>query len=65
MNFIEITYLICFAATLGASFAFMWRSMGEVFKQDTKPTFTSHPELKGMKKGEKLLVFRAEKKDEV
>ena len=65
MNFIEIIYLICFAATLGASFAFMWRSMSEVFKQDTKPTFTSHPELKGMKKGEKLLVFRAEKKDEV
>tara|TARA_R100000231_G_C5324943_1_gene164587 strand:+ start:1508 stop:1705 length:198 start_codon:yes stop_codon:yes gene_type:complete len=65
MNFIEIIYLICFAATLGASFAFMWRSMGEVFKQDTKPTFTSHPELKGMKKGEKLLVFRAEEKDEV
>tara|TARA_R100001509_G_scaffold47723_1_gene25861 strand:+ start:312 stop:509 length:198 start_codon:yes stop_codon:yes gene_type:complete len=65
MSIIILVYLICFAATLGAAFAFMWRSMGEVFKQDTKPTFTSHPELKGMKKGEKLLVFRAEEKDEV
>tara|TARA_R100001015_G_C4575371_1_gene132747 strand:- start:148 stop:345 length:198 start_codon:yes stop_codon:yes gene_type:complete len=65
MSIVILIYLICFAATLGAAFAFMWRSMDEVFKRDSKPTYTSHPELKDMKKGEKLLVFRAEEKDEV
>ncbi len=55
-----LIYLICFAATLGAAFAFMWRSMDLVFKEIDKPTRKIHPELKDVKSGEELLVFKVE-----
>ena len=45
MSIIILIYLICFAATLGAAFAFMWRSMDLVFKEIDKPTRKIHPEL--------------------
>tara|TARA_A100001391_G_C5031000_1_gene268372 strand:+ start:452 stop:640 length:189 start_codon:yes stop_codon:yes gene_type:complete len=61
MSIIILIYLICFAATLGAAFAFMWRSMDLVFKEANKPTRKIHPELKGIKPGEELLVFKVEK----
>ena len=60
MSIIILIYLICFAATLGAAFAFMWRSMYLVFREIDKPSRKIHPELKDVKPGEELLVFKVE-----
>ena len=60
MSLIILIYLICFAATLGAAFAFMWRSMNLVFREIDKPSRKIHPELKDVKPGEELLVFKVE-----
>ena len=60
MSLIILIYLICFAATLGAAFAFMWRSMDLVFKEIDKHSRKIHPELKDFKPGEELLVFKVE-----
>ena len=60
MSIIILIYLICFAATLGAAFAFMWRSMDLVFREIDKPSRRIHPELKDVKPGEELLVFKVE-----
>ena len=60
MSLIILIYLICFAATLGAAFAFMWRSMDLVFREIDKPSRKIHPELKDVKPGEELLVFKVE-----
>ena len=61
MNDITIfVYFICFAAVLGASFAFMWRSMLSVLMTlDTKPKsgYNIHPEMKDVKDGEELIIF--------
>ena len=70
MNDITIfIFGICFAATVGAAFAFMWRSMGAVFSEmekyvdrpDRKPV---HPEMQDVKKGDTLLVFRQDEDDD-
>ena len=60
MSILILIYLVCFAATLGAAFAFMWRSMDLVFKEIDKPSRKIHPELKDVKPGEELLVFKVE-----
>ena len=60
MSIIILIYLICFAATLGAAFAFMWRSMDLVFREIDKPSRRIHPELQDVKPGEELLVFKVE-----
>ena len=60
MSIIILIYLICFAATLGAAFAFMWRSMDLVFREIDNPSRKIHPELKDVKPGEELLVFKVE-----
>ena len=60
MSILILIYLVCFAATLGAAFAFMWRSMDLVFKEIDKPSRKIHPELKDVKHGEELLVFKVE-----
>ena len=61
-------YFICFAAVAGATFAFMWRSMGFVIKNMEKyvdrPSRKIHPEMSDVKSGEELLVFKAEDEDE-
>ena len=58
---------ICFALTAGAAFAFMWRSMGYVFKEMDKyvdrPRKNVHPEMKEVQDGDELLVFKAEEDD--
>ena len=58
---------IGFALTAGAAFAFMWRSMGYVFKQmdkyvdkQRKPV---HPEMRDVENGEELLVFELKDDD--
>jgi len=64
MNTIFITvYLLGFAAVAGMTFAFFFRSMGEVFKEVNKPKQpykvpAPHPEMEGVKYGEELLVFK-------
>ena len=60
MSILILVYLVCFAATLGAAFAFMWRSMDLVFREIDKPSRKIHPELKDVKPGEELLVFKVE-----
>ena len=60
MSVLILVYLVCFAATLGAAFAFMWRSMDLVFREIDKPSRKIHPELKDVKPGEELLVFKVE-----
>ena len=57
MSIIILVLFICFAATLGAAFAFMWRSMDLVFREIEKPSRNIHPELKDVKEGDELLVF--------
>jgi len=58
MNFIEITYFFCFALVTGTAFAFMWKSMDLLFKEAKKPVRNIHPEIKDIKEGDELLVFR-------
>ena len=70
MNLNDITifvYFITFAAVLGASFAFMWRSMSSVLMTlDTKPSpkYNIHPEMDDAKDGEELLVFKSFEQEE-
>tara|TARA_R100000657_G_C4645994_1_gene91060 strand:- start:761 stop:955 length:195 start_codon:yes stop_codon:yes gene_type:complete len=61
MSLLILIYLICFAAASGAAFAFMWRSMDLVFKNIDEPSRKIHPELKDVKPGDELLVFKIEK----
>ena len=61
MSILILVYLVCFAATLGAAFAFMWRSMDLVFRNIDKPSRRIHPELKDVKPGDELLVFEVKK----
>ena len=65
MNEITVLiYLICFAVVFGATFAFMWRMMTITFK-DFDRVKTIHPELRDVKPGEELLVFKVkEEKDQ-
>ena len=59
---------IGFALTAGAAFAFMWKLMGSVLSDmDKTPTnsygdamkaYKPHPEMKDVKDGEELLVFK-------
>ena len=65
MNNITIfIFGICFAATVGAAFAFMWRSMSMVFKEMEKyadrPPIRKrvHPEMRDVNDGDELLVFK-------
>ena len=51
-------YFFLFTIVLGASFAFMWKSMDLMFKELDKPKRPIHPELKDVKDGDELLVFR-------
>ena len=68
MNDITIfIFGISFAAVVGATFAFMWRMTGAVLEdvnKARKPQRTVHPEMKDVQRGDELLVFRAEDKDE-
>ena len=58
-------YLIFFVSLCGATFAFMWRSMGEVYKEMNKPKRKRHPEMEDVKSGDELLVFRVEDKEDI
>ena len=54
---------LCFAAVVGATFAFMWRMTGAVLEEVKKPPRTIHPEMKDVENGEELLVFKVKDVD--
>ena len=63
MNEITVLiYFICFAVVFGATFAFMWRMMTITLNEVRNPYRNIHPELKDVKPGEELLVFKVEEK---
>ena len=59
-----------FAATAGAAFAFMWKSMSmlqEEYKKPPRPKTripAPHPEMEGVKWGEELMVVNFEDMEE-
>ena len=62
-------YLLAFTATLGATFAFMFKMMTSTLADMDKPIKRTklpapHPEMEGVKYGEELLVFTQEKEEE-
>ena len=64
MNDITIfIFGICFAATVGATFAFMWRMTGSLLEDVKKPRKPVHPEMKDVQSGDELLVFKAKDDD--
>ena len=63
MNEVTVfVYLVFFVGLFGATFAFMWKMMTstlESFNNLDKPIKrTKHPEMKDVKNGDELLVFR-------
>ena len=54
---------ISFAAIVGATFAFMWKSMSIVQEELRKPQRNLHPEMRDVENGEELLVFKSEDDD--
>ena len=54
---------LCFAAVVGATFAFMWRMTGAVLQDVRKPPRIVHPEMKDVQNGEELLVFKVKDED--
>ena len=56
-------YFFLFTIVLGASFAFMWKSMDLMFKELDKPPQKIHPEMKDVRSGDELLVIKVKEKD--
>tara|TARA_A200000159_G_scaffold1660_1_gene1820 strand:- start:4309 stop:4554 length:246 start_codon:yes stop_codon:yes gene_type:complete len=60
-DFMIFLYLTFFVAILGATFAFMFKTMTATFDEMDKPTKTKrsdlHPEMRDVESGEQLLVF--------
>ena len=70
MNDVTILiYLVCFVAVFGATFAFMWKMMGSTLSTfektsvnsygDAMKAYKPHPEMKDVKDGDELLVFKS------
>ena len=57
-------YFFLFAIILGASFAFIWKSMDLMFKQLDKPIQKIHPEMRDIKPDDELLVFKVVEEEE-
>ena len=70
MNFFTgLLFGLMFAATAGAAFAFMWKSMSMVQEEYNKPRPKTkipapHPEMEGVKWGEELMVVNFEDMEE-
>ena len=58
-----VVFGLCFAATAGAAFAFMWKSMS-MLREEPRRRNRIHPEMENVKSGEELLVFNAERDDD-
>ena len=62
-DFSILLYFFCFAVISGGTFAFMWRMMTITLKDFDRDKII-HPELRDIKPGEELLVFKVkEEKD--
>ena len=54
-----LLYLLCFAVVVGMTFAFMYAMMKTTLREVNKPTTRPvHPEMKEVRTGDQLLVFR-------
>ena len=54
-----LLYLLCFAVVVGMTFAFMYAMMKTTLREVNQPTTRpDHPEMKEVRTGDKLLVFR-------
>ena len=69
-TFAFLLFGLLFAATAGAAFAFMWKSMSMVQEEYNKPPRPKtkipapHPEMEGVKWGEELMVVNFEDMEE-
>ena len=65
MNNVEFfVFGICFAATAGCAFAFMWQSMNMLREEPRPRKKNIHPEMENVQSGEELLVFSAKEDDD-
>ena len=64
-DFSILLYFFCFAAISGGTFAFMWRMMTITLNEVRKPLRNIHPEVKDIKPGEELLVFKSREEDTI
>jgi len=61
-----LLYLLCFAVVVGMTFAFMYSMMKSTLREfdKTTPTRPVHPEMKEVRTGDQLLVFRQPEEDD-
>ena len=59
-----LLYLLCFAIVVGTTFAFMYTMMKSTLKEVDKPRTPVHPEMKEVRTGDQLLVFRQPDEDD-
>ena len=67
MNDLSVfVYFLCFAAVVGATFAYMYAMMNSTLLQlnRSKERSKIHPEMEDVKNGEELLVFSMEEEDD-
>ena len=59
-----LLYLLCFAVVVGMTFAFMYNMMKSTLRDVDKPRTPVHPEMKEVRTGDQLLVFRQPEEDD-
>ena len=59
-----LLYLLCFAIVVGTTFAFMFTMMKSTLREVDKPKTPVHPEMKEVRTGDQLLVFRQPEEDD-
>ena len=60
-----LLYLLCFAIVVGMTFAFMYAMMKTTLREVNRPTTRPvHPEMKEVRTGDQLLVFRQPEEDD-
>ena len=59
-----LLYLLCFAVVVGTTFAFMYTMMTSTLRDVDKPRTPVHPEMKEVRTGDQLLVFRQPEEDD-
>ena len=64
-NLIIFTYFFFFTLVFGAAFAFLWKSMDRLFDELDRPIRREiHPEMKDVKSGDELLVFKIQDEED-
>ena len=60
-----LLYLLCFAIVVGMTFAFMYSMMNTTLREGNQPTTRpGHPEMREVRTGDQLLVFRQPEEDD-